>query len=87
MVSKISQVYAILQGAHVISDNPLTGYHAARACMNGNRKVGVERRFAAIRAVTKNFRVMVSIVDDEQGFRNSVRLYRPDTKQEFIFTV
>jgi hypothetical protein len=85
MASMISQVDKILQGAHVMSDNPLTAYFAAKACVNANRKVGVERRFNTMRMATKNFRVMLSIVDNGRGIRDAIRLYRPDTQQEFIF--
>lgn len=85
MTSKISQVDKLLQGAHVMSDSPLTAYHAAKACIDSNRKVGTDRRFAAIQDATKNFRVMVAIVDNGRGTRDAIRLYRPDTQQEFIF--
>ncbi len=79
MASRISILTNILVGSHIM--DPLYGYHAARECVNANRMVGAERRFMAIRAATKNYRVMVSLTDA------GIRIYRPDTNQEYIMVL
>ena len=61
--------------SHVSSCAPgLEAYHAARATVNGNLRVGIDRRYGAVRKALKNFNVTVSISRSPSG-DNTIRLH------------
>jgi hypothetical protein len=78
MASKVSQVCAILDGAHVMGFNPLGDYHAAKECVGALRMVGRDRQIAALKRATKNYNVMVS--PTPAGYR----FFRPSDKKELF---
>ena len=56
-------------------------YHAARAIVNGNRCVGIDRRADRVRKALSKFRIVVSYPPSLNG---SIRLFNPETKQERV---
>ena len=81
-MTKTSGLMKILEGAHVLGDDGLRDYHVAQRVKNANRKRKdlLGSRFLAVRQELKNYRVMVSLTDDD------VRIYRPDTRQEYFLS-
>ena len=75
-MSKLSIVRELIGGSHVMGEDGLRDYHAARAVINATRR---RDPFPAIREALKNHRVMVSY--DGQGI---VRIFRPDTGQKWF---
>lgn len=82
---KVAQLSAALHDTHYL-DSPTAGlaaYHAARACIEAQTRVGFERRFEACRKACKQFRVMVtSYSDDRTG--QFVRIHIPTKNIELI---
>jgi hypothetical protein len=60
----------------------LAAYHAAKAVVNANRRVGTARRANAMRKALKQFNVMVSY--DTASINGPIRLFVPTKRAELI---
>ena len=60
-MSKIGTLTAFLKGMHVMGDNGLRDYHAAKLAVNAGRKRGIEAQCAAVKIALNNHRVTVCI--------------------------
>ena len=83
MTSKISKLNAFLKGTYRFEISPTADlgiYHAAKASIYAMRRVGNDRQVAAVKKALKPLAVMVS----PGGEPGTVRIFRPDTKAEFI---
>jgi hypothetical protein len=74
--NKTSKLVAFLDGLlHIESSAPgLASYHAAKAIVHGNMRVGIDRRLNAVRKAVKQFNVTVAIMPRSDGNR-TVRLH------------
>lgn len=82
IMSRTAELLKLLDGSHVMDEDGLRNYHVAKRVVNANRKPKalLGSRLTAVRQELKNYRVMVSIRD------NDIRVYRPDTNQEWYLS-
>lgn len=82
--SKVSQMTEFLKPAYHFETGPradLGIYHAAKAIINANRRVGTDRRASEMRRLLKPFNIMLSY---QPSINGPIRLYSPDTNSEWI---
>jgi hypothetical protein len=79
MASKVEQILAVIRNSHVMGEDGLRDYHAARAARDANRKGTTQARFSAMKTALKNHRVTVSL-DSGMG---TIRIRNNETRAEY----
>lgn len=84
-MSKLSEILEVIKGSHVMGENGLRDYHAARAARDANRCGTTDSRFEAMRKALKNHRVTVKHVFDFSGMRTGrIEIKNFETGASFI---